>query len=225
MSWEIAIYWIIESFRYLWNLFFLILHPIALLLGQNTLDSIDFLFFQHTGYDRNVYDRADKSADLAFYISCILFFSFYWNTLWYSKILVFGFLFRSIGNIIFLASLADWSFIAFPNVASSIMLLYVTLDFFRKDRKWLLKHYIIHFILLAIAIGLTMYLEIKVWGNGNNLIGPPRCRSTKICLQILWFPIVLLFLLLFFITYNKSVHVHDEHVKSKLMKQEKKIHF
>ena len=225
MSWEIAIYWIIESFRYLWNLFFLILHPIALLLGQNTLDSIDFLFFQHTGYDRNVYDRADKSADLAFYISCILFFSFYWNTLWYSKILVFGFLFRSIGNIIFLATLADWSFIAFPNVASSIMLLYVTLDFFRKDRKWLLKHYIIHFILLAIAIGLTMYLEIKVWGNGNDLIGPPRCRSTKICLQILWFPILLLFVILFFITYNKSVHAHHEHVKSTLRKQEKKIHF
>ena len=121
--------------RVVWYSTFWFLHPFVVHVINFFVDDIDFeaWLLATGGEDRAFYDRWDKAFDLGYYISAILFLSWFADQLWYAKWVLPFLVYRVFGNIVFLITL-DYLFLEiFPNVFSLLFFYFTALDFWGID--------------------------------------------------------------------------------------------
>lgn len=212
------IFWLFIGIRVLWNFAFLGLHPLVIVIVADLLDSKDSAFYIFTGETTKlVYDRVDKTTDLAFYISAIVYYFYFHRQLWYAWILGAAFTFRAVGNVIFLIApeTARWVPFVFPAFAMPWMVFYSFLDYGfvvrsydqRWDR-WLRHHTVAHVLIVVAILILWEVKEIIQWKDGNT--GPPDdlCTTELVCASLI-FPLFLV-LILFAVYMGINRHPHFE---------------
>lgn len=218
-----VLYWLLVSVRFLWNLSFLGLHPLVVVLVADLLDSKDAVFYIFTGQsDKILYDMVDKAADLVFYLSAFMFYFYFRKELWYARILAYAFLFRSVGNVIFLISVgtARWVPIAFPAVAMPWMLLYSFLDYGFRLRNydqrwdgWLRSRPVVNVLVLLVILALWVTKEVLQWSDGNA--GPPDdfCSTPVICMGLILPLFGVLILFGIYMGVDRAVHFNPGTVR------------
>lgn len=188
-------FWAFIIARFLWNLAFLGLHPLVVVLTADLLDAKDSAFYIFTGEStKELYHTADKLADLSFYISAFTYYFYFRKELWYARVLAYAFLFRAVGNIIFIAlsGIPNWVPYVFPAVAMPWMIFYSFLDYGfvvrnydRRWDRWLRKHTSVHVCILVLILIIWEIKEIVQWKGGNNSSPDDVCSSELICAGLL----------------------------------------
>lgn len=202
-------------FRYVLNLAFLWLHPIALVIFSILFDYTDYPFFLLTGKSRDYYNYCDKSADLFFYIVAAWYFIYNSKRLWYAKIIAVAFIFRAFGNIFFLITLNHAFFLIFPNVGEFFMLFFTALDYGlpwpypgKRYDTWFKERTVATVVAIAILSGLKIMQEWILWDKVNPL-SDPLCQSVLSCWSVLALPLVAALLGTIFATYGRKPNFEE----------------
>lgn len=188
-------FWVVNAARYLWNLSYLRLHPLIVLLGTQILDVIDTPFLKLSGKDTDYYIRADKAADASYYLASLIYFAYFyhgfrWHPLikW-SIVLFFGA--RFIANVVMVITAATIIPLIVWNVGQTLVLIYSIIDWFRWNEAirtklgW-------NILLLAVAIAAKAAQEFSMWLHFEEL-GPPECDTVLHCLEIWYVPALYFF--------------------------------
>lgn len=127
--------------------------PFAAGWANFVLDTIDGDLLVPLGLADSTYQPIDKIADWATYIGMALAA---WRFDWSIKRWIYGlFAFRSIGQLLFLITSAEWWLFVFPNFLEPLFLIYATARVFLKSEErtdaWVIRHRV------AITIFVVLY--------------------------------------------------------------------
>jgi hypothetical protein len=119
--------------------------PFALGWANFVLDTVDGDLLVPLGLADSTYQPIDKIADWATYVGMA---AAAWRFDWSIRRWVYAlFVFRSIGQILFLATSAEWWLFVFANFLEPLFLVYATASWFLKSEartaEWFLRHRIV----------------------------------------------------------------------------------
>ena len=116
------------------------------------LDTIDGDLLVPLGMSDATYQPIDKLADWATYVGMAVAA---WHGSWSIRRWVYGlFVFRSVGQVLFLVSGAEWWLFVFANFLEPLFLVYATAGFFLKEEArteaWFQRHRVIITVLVVL---------------------------------------------------------------------------
>lgn len=126
--------------------------PFAFGWANFVLDTIDGDLLVPLGLADSTYQPIDKLADWATYIGMVVAA---WRFDWSIRRWVYAlFLYRSIGQVLFLVTGAEWWLFVFANFLEPLFLVYATASFFLKSEErtaaWFLRHRTVIVVLVVL---------------------------------------------------------------------------
>jgi hypothetical protein len=130
----------------------IVFFPFAFGWANFVLDTIDGDILVPLGLEDSTYQPIDKLADWATYVGMA---AAAWRLKWSIRRWIYGlFLFRSIGQILFLATGAEWWLFVFANFLEPLFLVYATAGFFLKSEErtaaWFTRHRIVIIVFVVL---------------------------------------------------------------------------
>ncbi len=108
--------------------FLIFYSPLAAIAASFFLDGIDGLIFSWAGVDLNKYEQIDKLLDLYWYFFILAFLFFYPPAPFIFKLLMIFFIWRLIGEILFVLKGKRKILIVFPNLFEAFFWVYIILN-------------------------------------------------------------------------------------------------
>lgn len=134
----------------------MLIWPLFGLWGNYILDVVDGDILMSLGMPNELYQTIDKSADLVSYLFMLLL-GLRWQI---RKTIIFLFIYRVIGQILFFITGNEIVFFYFQNFLEPLMLVYVLIVFRKKSEKLAYQVYKKHFkIVWAIVIVYKLWNE------------------------------------------------------------------
>ncbi len=146
----------------LWVLFsYIWLHPFSVHVFQTILDASNFSAWQITGESRLLYNYADRSTDLLYYLVSLAYATYFFRELWYLKWVIPFLVIRIIGNAAYLPTLEESLLVFFPNVFGLLFTIYTALDLLKLDHH-LRKRLWLNLLLIIASVAIKIYTEIHL---------------------------------------------------------------
>lgn len=129
------------------------------------LDTVDGDLLVPLGLADSTYQPIDKLADWATYIGMLIAaYRFDWSIRRWVLVL---FVYRSIGQVLFLATGAEWWLFVFANFLEPLFLVYATASFFQKSEQRTAAWFVRHRTLIVVLVVLYKLQDEYVTHIGN----------------------------------------------------------
>jgi len=214
-----SLFWVgVGVARFIANFSLLFTHPFASWVMAVASDHVDYFVWisGNHSFDRVFYNILDKIFDTTFYVAVALYLFYWWRELWYGRWIVFWFVYRIAGNILFMAFGGTMRVfqVIFPNVGETLFIIYTFLDVIRVDRR--IEHN------LGANIGIT--IGAVVWQLGSEFLRhisklADEGDSHYACITVveigpaLFFALVYTFIAAFIFGYYRLPHFKEGTVK------------
>jgi|GEM_PF-5174652 len=146
----------------------LLKHPIWAVLISITIDEFDgYIFNILTPWTRIQYQNWDKVIDLIWYIALIFYSKFHFSKARY-RWLVFFFLFRTVGQVLFFFIPHEEVFLFFPNYFENLFIVWLL------DKHWpwfgrMMKKKYCKYVIYSITFAIAIVREIVVHLGSANV--------------------------------------------------------
>lgn len=143
----------------------IVVFPFAFGWANFVLDTIDGDLLVPLGLADSTYQPIDKLADWATYIGMVVAaWRFDWSIQRWVYVL---FVYRSVGQILFLATGAEWWLFVFANFLEPLFLVYATASFFQKNEQLTAAWFTRHRTLIVVLVVLYKMQDEYVTHIGN----------------------------------------------------------